>query len=427
MCVKCEKSRRIATSEVLHRNLGVMKSQTSMSQTTQYLIGMTTPGAARPRNVHVETLRLVAIVGIAVFHTFLPWFNALAYNVETGVDAVAVSQSGFALFLLGIISLLGTMGNHIFYMISGFYLIPKMADDSRTPGYWKRQYKTTAKRIATVVVSIAFYVGLAAAVDFVWDVQSMGPFSPRWVVGGLEFVWVYIGLLVIAPVVAWLQSRWKVWPFALMTVFLAVEAANCYIAFFAQGDFFREVLDWRKLMSAATYAVGFMLAGFIGSRWEYFARIGRSLAYASVFVAVVAIGSLAITRDAALIGAVSFKSTSIVSLVMAAGALIAALSKKPEEVSPDAESRCAVVLRVLASGILGFYILQSVLGGVWSGITARALGGILDFGTTDVSVSLWGILLFVVLGILLSLVYVLVILVADRFSRQPLLRVLHLK
>lgn len=32
----------------------------------------------KPRNPRIEALRLVAIVAIAVFHTFQPWFAAAA-------------------------------------------------------------------------------------------------------------------------------------------------------------------------------------------------------------------------------------------------------------------------------------------------------------------------------------------------------------
>jgi peptidoglycan/LPS O-acetylase OafA/YrhL len=388
----------------------------------------------RPRNLRVEVLRLLAILGIAIFHTFLPWFNSIAYGAQTGVDTSALSQSAPMLFFLGLFSLLGAMGNHVFYMISGFFLLPRIANDSVVPGFWGRQYRAVARRVIIIVVSVVLYAAIVLVIDHWWDIPNVSLSSAGWLLGGLEFIWIYLALIVVAPLAGWLQRRWSSgWPVFIVVVFLAVASLNVYIAFFSQGGLERGFFDWRKLMSAATYAIGFLLAGFIGSRWEYFERLGHSLLFGSIFMAVVIELLLSLAHDGALIGAVSFKSTSIVSFLLAAGALIAALSRDVEKVLPGVESVPARAVRWLATATLGFYIVQSMLYAAWNSVSTPLLdaivqsgvGGVDDMGYTVVS--LWSVLLFVVVGIVFSAAFVALVLVIDRLVRHSLLSLLKLE
>lgn len=410
-----------------------------MGQTTSYLVGAMASKVGveikRPRNPRVEALRLVAIIGIAIFHTFLPWFNSIAYGTNTGVDTTALSQSGMALFFLGVFSLLGAAGNHVFYMISGYFLIPRMANDSVVPGFWKRQYKSVARRALIILVSVALYAVIVLVVDHWWDVPNVSLHSTGWLTGGLEFIWIYLALIVVAPVFAWIQHKWVGWPVALALLFLVVTSTNVAIAFFSQGDTERGFLDWRKLMSAATYFVGFLLAGFIGSRWEYFERLGRSLLFGSIFMAVVVEAMLALAHDSELIGAVSFKSTSIVSLLLAGGALIAAMSNNTEKVLQGVEPKTTRMVRWLASGTLGFYVVQSMLYEAWGSVVTPLLDELARLGVTDgaqsdsiygAGVPFFSIVAFILAGLIFSVVFVLVILVIDRLVRRPLLHALKL-
>jgi hypothetical protein len=382
----------------------------------------------RPRNVHVEALRLVAIFCIAVFQTFVPWFNGLAYNADTGADVTGLAQSSFALFLLGIISLLGTFGNHIFFMISGFYLIPRMANDSVVPGYWKRQYLSVARRVVVIVSSVALYALVALVVDYWWDIPGISWDSGSWLLGSLGFVWIYVAVIALAPLFAWVQRHWRAWPVALVMSFLAMEFANCAIAFFTPGDLDRSIFDWRSFVGAVTYLVGFLLAGLVGARWEYFERLGGSLLFGSVFMSIVLEGSLALSRDTELLGAVSYKSTSIVPFFIAGGALICVMSKEREKVLPGVEPKKVRIIRWLASGILGFYVVQALLTSAWASAMVPLLGGLLGQASTDtLAYSFGNVVLFVVLGVLLSCAFAFGGLVIDRFVRHPLLRALKLR
>ena len=71
------------------------------------------PKAAR--NISIEALRLVAVAGIAVFHTFQWTFQAVCTGLPEYAPLAAFPYSG----ALGFINLLGCWANEIFFMISG--------------------------------------------------------------------------------------------------------------------------------------------------------------------------------------------------------------------------------------------------------------------------------------------------------------------
>lgn len=406
--------------------------------------------ARSPRNSSVEVLRLVAILGIAIFHTFLPFFNALAYGTTTGVvsqDALSpLTQSGGALFGLGFFSLLGSMGNNIFFMISGFYLMPSLQRDSSASGFWTRQLRKSLRRVVVILAVVAFYAVVAVCVDrWIVDIPGVSLHSANWLVGGLEFVWVYLVVVVVAPIFAWLQRRFTAgWSIAVVVAFFVVTALNCYIAFFSQGGVTRGLTDWRKLMSAATYLVAFLLAGFIGSRWEGFRQLGSSLLWGSLGLSVVVVAGSAMLHDADLLGALSFKSTSLMAFLMALGALLAAVSSGERRLArrqsdgvreENYESRGARCVRFFAGGILGFYVANSVLGAVVSVPVTEAMMRILNLNSVAEGASaggfsaaipvgaLWG---FFGIGIAVSVAYVVVVLCIDRFVAHPVLSLLHL-
>ena len=104
----------------------------------------------KQRNPRVEALRLVAIVGIAIFHTFQPWF-------EAATDG-SWAASPLTLVAVGLISLLGAYGNHVFFLISGFFLVPRAAARSGEPGYWREQARAAARRSVAILLTVALYV-----------------------------------------------------------------------------------------------------------------------------------------------------------------------------------------------------------------------------------------------------------------------------
>ena len=77
-------------------------------------------GRKASRNTSIEALRLVAVAGIAIFHTFQWTFQAACIGVPEYVSLAAFPYSG----LLGFINQLGCWANEVFFMISGYFLIP---------------------------------------------------------------------------------------------------------------------------------------------------------------------------------------------------------------------------------------------------------------------------------------------------------------
>lgn len=79
------------------------------------------PKAAR--NIPIEALRLVAVAGIAVFHTFQWTFQAACVGAVEYAPLAMSPYSG----VLGFINLLGCWANEVFFMISGYFLIASAA------------------------------------------------------------------------------------------------------------------------------------------------------------------------------------------------------------------------------------------------------------------------------------------------------------
>ena len=467
--------------------------------------------ARSARNMRVEALRVAAIAGISVFHVFQTWFAAAA--VATPVDeldgaARVLAEHPGAMWVLGLIALLGAGGNHVFYMISGFYLIPSAARRSRDAGYWRSQGKAWLRRAALIVASVAVCAAVACVVNLAVPVPGIG--SAHWLGLGLEFVWLYLVFVSCAPILGWLFARIPIrvlWTLACV-VLVAVYALNAYIAFVSpEGG--RGLGDWRKLMSALTYAVSYAFAGLLGMTLRGTARGGaresgdapvglqatglsgvssepcvsptaRSAAPSRrrpvpwsrllvVLVVLVAVAEAWMAWSGArwLLMAMSFKSTSLVSFLGATLALIAAAgspagssvgsvvgcatgsasgpavgsvtgsavgssaaSAATSESSAVRRSGAAVVrsrrvrdmwhrlVRMVAAGTLGFYIAQSLLGGVWHDVCDAVMTRLLGDGG-----GLWSAIAF---GCLFAVMFLLVVAALDRVIRQPLMRVLRL-
>ncbi len=384
--------------------------------------GLVSSPVRRRRDVAVETLRLLAIAGIAVFHTFQPYFNAYAY----GQQGVPVSWiGGGSAFVLGLISLLGAAGNSVFFMISGFYLLPRQRARALKPGYWRREGRDFARRAGVILVSVALYllIGLVAQALGA-PVFVAGRTCRGWLAGGLEFIWLYLVFLALAPVLAWIGAHRPLLSSAVFWVVAAgVLALDVWIAFVDRGSFTRGLFDWRKLMSAATYLVAFLLAGLMGEDRRRTARLARPVVLAAgvlVLGCEAAAAVLAAHGRVFLLGALAYKSTSLLSLLLAAGLLALAVRRSllhPAERVDEPEPAGAAVVRRLASSILGFYICQSLLFVPWHMFSTQVLAGVAVRA---------GAAVFFIAGLAASLVYALVLLLLDRLVRPALLRALRL-
>lgn len=308
------------------------------------------------REPRVEALRLVAAASIAVFHTFMPWFYELSHCYGLGAYIVG---NPIATPLLGFFNLLGAFGNNVFFFISGLFLVPAAARASLQDGYWAAQRAKSAARVKQMLATVVLYLALVLAVStFIVPIEGVSLAKLPSLLVWLEFIWVYLALTALAPVIGWVWARLRHPKAAAVAVIAAVFAVNAYIAFFDMGDLDRELLDWRKLMSAVTY-----FAAFVGGAALAEVRLRPGTA-AALLAAVVGISigvecKLAWSRELLLMYATSYKSTSALSFAMAAAAVLFARRN-------DGKKGAGLGLATRFSpSILGFYILQSLTSPLW--------------------------------------------------------------
>lgn len=308
------------------------------------------------REPRVEALRLVAAASIAVFHTFMPWFYELTHCYGLGAYIV---DNPVATPLLGFFNLLGAFGNNVFFFISGLFLVPAAARASLQDGYWAAQRAKTAERVKHILATVVLYLTLILGVStFVAPIEGVSLAKLPSLLVWLEFIWVYLALTALAPAIGWAWARLR-HPKAIAAAIIAlVFAVNAYIAFFNMGDLDRDLLDWRKLMSAVTY-----FAAFVGGAVLADARL-RPGAAAALLTATIGVSlcvecKLAWSRELLLMYATSYKSTSALSFAMAAAAVLFARrcdGKKGARLEPATR---------FSPSILGFYILQSLTSPLW--------------------------------------------------------------
>lgn len=401
-----------------------------------------TPRAVR--NVRVEALRLAAIVGISLFHTMMPWTAQALCDPAAGCSQIGdmLGSDPAVLAVLGVIALMGAWGNHVFFMISGFYLIPSLARRSTQAGYWLDALRGTVRRVLVIAVSVVLVAVVALAFD-AWVMPLVNVHLVwQWTLG-IEFVWLYAAFVAVAPVLACLLRRVpaRVRVAVACMLVVALVMVNGYVAFVSPGDAAtRGLADWRKWMSAITYAVSFAIAGVAGMsgaprpadlpRWRR--RWVKALAaVAAVVLTVEAVAAM--RRDVTVIAQLSYKSTSAASmalaflLVMVCASGSCGGSVDLARASREAGTSGSVAARAvawLASGILGFYIVQSVFGTVAMDV---AIQGLLADATRWAAsgggaAGLW----LLAAGTAVSVGYVAVVAVLDGLIRRPVLRMLRL-
>ncbi len=352
-------------------------------------------GAAAPRNASVEVLRLAAIAGIALFHTFQPWFAQLT---GTGWLDVDLNLGNISTTILGFVNLLGSWGNSVFFMISGYYLLPRAITAARTPGFYPAQFKAAARRSLPLLASVALYAVLSTAVSVFVPFGSLLEYGPAWLISSLEFIWVYLVFLFATPLIAavWARLRRPGALVALLTA--AVLAASFYVAFFSPGEADRGLLEWRKLLSAATYLCAYLVGGRFAEKPVRPAHPQRDLVVVAVACVAVEAG-LAETGNLTWLAATSFKSTSVLSFALAAACVLAATA--PHAVEPHPH-RAAAATR-LAQSVLGFYIAQALFYELWelaseqfiaAGCFALGTPGLIASGVVFTAVLLAGIMAF---------------------------------
>lgn len=384
-----------------------------------------TQSRARTRILSVEILRVVSMLGIAVFHTFKPWFEQLTTgdmaNVHLPVDPLMLGSlmHPIPLLVLGFIDQLGAWGNHVFIMISGCFLLPRAIEYASSDGADASQRQQTARRAKHILFTVGLYGLCALLVDTIYPgATSASLESTTWLTQGLQFIWVYLVIVVACPLIARVWRHCRRPEMLLAATALFVYAVNLYIAFVSPGSSERSLFEWRKIMSAVTYGLSFVIGGWIAMRCQE--RSGKDkkssllVLLLSVTVTILIEAYAALKGDLLLLDALSFKSTSLLACAMATTALAFALSV-PRELGAM-HPRVSSLIAFSTSGMLGFYVLQSLFSYGWHTISNDMLAQALSFG----------VLPFLAAGLVFSVTLFLVLVTIDTFVRQPLFAWLHL-
>ena len=361
------------------------------------------PKAAR--NIPIEVLRLVAVVGIAVFHTFQWPFQATCVDAVEYAPLAMFPYSG----VLGFINLLGCWANEVFFMISGYFLIASAARAWDGRATWTSQIQRTTQRLGKVILPTAFYCLVALAWSTVVSpIPDVTLNTQYWYTLGLEFIWVYAATVFMAPWFGLARSRLpqKSYTATVIAVGILAFVVNGYLAAMSAtsgGEF-----SWlQKLMSAATYVIAFLIGGLLRDVTDVMdsdktGALGtRSLA-AVLVLATILEGALSFTGNLTAMAVLSYKSTSLISFVLAAASLLFAATRRSASGNP----RTAGVIVTLSTATLGFYVMQSLTSSLWRPVFNTLLANILISQNSPVAI-------YIVTGTVISIVFALTLLTID--------------
>lgn len=361
------------------------------------------------RNPRIEVLRLVAVLAIAIFHTFQAWFSAAMGGTW--------DPSTPMLWLLGCTSLLGAYGNHVFYLISGMFLLPKAMRDAANEGYWSRQLRSLGRRVATIAITVVLYALVALAVStWVVPIEGVSLSETSWLIEGLEFIWVYLVLVAIVPLVGKIFAALPYHNAIVGLLTGVVFVVNGYIAFISPGNEVRSLLEWRKLMSAVSYLIAFLVGGVIGEREPASRKHARTGLVLTIAVCAIVEAIAAGVNALSVLEALSYKSTSLLSFALAVASLVFAASTGELD-ADNAHPRASEAAIRLAQGTLGFYVAQSMSSSLWRASFETLCASALEMGGEPA---------LLIVGILLSVALVAIMLIVDVLVRVPILRRLGL-
>lgn len=328
-------------------------------------------GSKASRNTSIEALRIVAVVGIAIFHTFQWTFQAVCTGAPEYATLAAFPFSG----ALGCINLLGCWANEVFFMISGYFLIPSAVRALQNGSSVHDLARKSLARLKKIVFPTLFYCVACLIVSmYIYPLPEISLHEIGWLTLGIEFIWVYAASVLLVPVIVLARRRIgsKRAPFVVALLMLATFGINRYIA--ATANDAGGVILWRKLMSAVTYLVAFIAAGEMRFALEHCNK--TSAAQKSKFVligltaATIALELLLSSNSQyAVLWMLSYKSTSDLSFVLAAASVATAALHQPRH-EPSAADKA---ITSLAAGTLGFYAVQSFTCNVWRPVFDNAI------------------------------------------------------
>lgn len=361
------------------------------------------PKAAR--NIPIEALRLVAVAGIAVFHTFQWTFQATCFGAVEYAPLAMFPYSG----VLGFINLLGCWANEVFFMISGYFLIASAARAWSDGATWTSQIQRTAQRLGKVVMPTAFYCLVALAWSTVVSpIPDVTLNTQYWYTLGLEFIWVYAATVFMAPWFGLAKSRLpqKTYTTTVIAVGILAFVVNGYLAAMSAtsgGEF-----SWlQKLMSAVTYVIAFLIGGLLRDVTDVIdsdraGALGTRSLPAVLVLATILEGALSFTGNLTAMAALSYKSTSLISFALAAASLLFAATRRSASGNP----RTAGVIVTLSTATLGFYVMQSLTSSLWRPVFNTLLANILISQNSPAAIC-------IVTGIVISIVFALALLIID--------------
>ena len=371
-------------------------------------------GSKASRNISIEALRLVAVAGIAIFHTFQWTFQAVCTGVPQYASLAAFPYSG----ALGFINLLGCWANEVFFMISGYFLIPSAVRALQKGSSVHDLTRKSLARLQKIVFPTLFYCAACLLVSmYIYPLPEISLHEIGWLTLGIEFIWVYAASVLLVPVIvlARRQIGSKRAPLVAALFVLATFEINLYIAATANGA--SGIVLWRKLMSAVTYLVAFIAAGEMRFALEHCNKASAAqkskLVLIGLTAATIALELLlSANSQYGALWMLSYKSTSVLSFVLAAASVAAAALHQPRREASATDK----AITSLAAGTLGFYAVQSFTCNVWrpvfdNAIYAMAAGA--QAGEPNPSGA-------ILLGIVMSLCLAFTLLIMDVIRRAAL-------
>lgn len=161
-------------------------------------------GSKASRNTSIEALRLVAVAGIAIFHTFQWTFQAVCTSLPEYAPLAVFPYSG----ALGFINLLGCWANEVFFMISGYFLIPSAIRALQNGSSALGLTLKSLGRLKKIVLPTLFYCATCLFVSmYVYPLPEISLHEIGWLTLGIEFIWVYAASVLLVPVIALIRQR----------------------------------------------------------------------------------------------------------------------------------------------------------------------------------------------------------------------------
>lgn len=212
----------------------------------------------------------------------------------------------------------------------------------------------------------------------------------------------------MAPLFGLAKSRLthKSYTAAAIVVGILAFVINGYLAAMSStngGEF-----SWlQKIMSAATYVIAFLAGGLLrdvtdtmnSGRARY---LGMRSLIAVLAITIILEGALSFTGNLTAMATLSYKSTSLISFVLAAASLLFAATRHNASSKPQV----AGFIVTLSAATLGFYVIQSLTSSLWRPIFNAMLANILITQSSPAFIC-------IATGTAISIVFALVLLVVD--------------